>query len=297
MSNAILGIDIGASNIRVCIAKEELLLKKKEPADFSNFPSSLIKKIKRMIGKEMSFRSAGVAVAGFISRPKGMIIRMPNAGVEQFKIAELIKSEFRIKDSVLVVNDAVAAAYAEWRLNGSKEDMLYLTFSTGIGGAAVLAGEVISGREGNSHEVGHIVVDKDRRMVCGCGRKGHWEAYCSGRGLVSYFSSYFSKVLDRISAKMIFDRAREKEKVYSDFLAEVIRLNSIGIASVLNIYNPDMLVIGGSVALKNWNNYLIPSIKSARDMMIFPLPKIRKAKLGDYSSAYGAALMAKEGMR
>ncbi len=287
---SLLGIDIGASNFRVYIERGRHTFAKKEKADFSNPPASIIRKVKNMVGDEKRFDAIGISIAGFVSSKKGLILKMPNAGVGRVRISDLIKEEFNT-GNIRLMNDAVAAVYGEWELPSRKgKDIVYLTFSTGIGGAAILDGNITSGKEGNSHEVGHIVIDADGRVECGCGARGHWEAYCSGRGLVSYFRYFANR--DEESAEKIFALASSGNRVCKKFMENAIHMNSAGIASVINIYAPEVLVIGGSVAMNNWDNYILPSVKEARSKIILSMPKVEKSSLGDYASAYGAAKLA-----
>ncbi len=286
----ILGIDIGATNLRVYIERGKHTFSKREKADFSDPPSSIIRKISVMVGDEERFDAVGIAIAGFVSSKRGLILKMPNAGVGKIRISELIKKEFKT-DKVWLMNDAVAAVYGEWQFPGRKgKDIVYLTFSTGIGGAAILDGNIVAGKEGNSHEVGHIVIDADGRVECGCGARGHWEAYCSGKGLLSYFKYFTNR--EETSAENIFALASSGDNTYVKFVENAIRMNSAGIASVINIYAPEMLVIGGSVALNNWENYIFPSVKEARNKITLSMAKVERSALGDYASAYGAAKLA-----
>ncbi|MEM0118556.1 MAG: ROK family protein [Conexivisphaerales archaeon] len=292
---SVLGIDLGASNFRIYSQKGKSSIRKKSPADFSDPERSILRRIREMVG-EKNFDAIGVAVAGFVSSKECRIIRMPNAGVEDIAICDLLRREFRCQ-KITVMNDAVAAVYGEYSYQKVKEkDTLYLTFSTGLGGAAMLNDMVISGREGNSHEVGHIVIDSEGRVTCGCGGKGHWEAYCSGRGLVSFFR-YFMKEMGEVRDEMpstedIFNFSRRGIKYYRQFLKEAIRMNSAGLASVINVYAPQLLIVGGPVALNNWDDYILPSFRLARKGVVLEMPELRRSELADYASAYGAAKLA-----
>ncbi|MEM3684433.1 MAG: ROK family protein [Conexivisphaerales archaeon] len=294
---SVLGIDLGASNFRIYCNKGRRSWSKKSPADFSDRGRSVVRKVREMAG-ETDFDAIGVAVAGFVSSKKGTIIRMPNAGVKDMAIAELLKEEFSCQN-VAVMNDAVAAVYGEYNYQKVKErDTLYLTFSTGIGGAAMLNGQLVAGKEGNSHEVGHIVIDAEGKVECGCGGRGHWEGYCSGRGLTSFFRYYMrrigAEIPEQLLPEYIFYHSRRGVKRYREFLKEAIMMNSAGIASVINIYAPELLVVGGSVALNNWQTYILPSFELARRQVILNMPELRKSELADYASAYGAAMLAAE---
>lgn len=287
----LLGIDIGASNVRTCVVQDErILLYTKKKLDISNPPSSVLRQVKEMAGPDV-YDAAGISVAGFVSTREGIIVSMPNTGIASLNIASELSSLSSKRP--VVVNDAVAAVYSEWVAGGKREiDMMYLTFSTGIGGAAILNGCLVAGREGNSHEVGHIIVDKRGLLVCGCGKRGHWEAYCSGRGLVNYFMKYASKKGKELKVKESSEIFSSEERLAKEFLQEAIKMNSVGLASVLNIFNPGLLIVGGSLGLNNWQSYILPSFELASQMLILNPPELSMSLLQDAASCYGAALLA-----
>jgi glucokinase len=296
-----LGLDIGASNIRICAVDEDgkVVWRVKRRLDLSTPPSSIVRQASELLrGRRLTAYSAGVGVAGFVSTPRGEVLKMPNAGVESFPASEMFSRVLGKKP--IIVNDAVAAVYGEYLCGNIDKDILYLTFSTGIGGAAMLSGRIVAGREGNSHEVGHLVVDVAGRLRCGCGGRGHWESYCSGSGLPRFASFFLSGKKRTSSSKAQDPRADEIFRLYSEgemdfvrFMKEVIALNSAGLASVINIYRPDEVIIGGAVALSNWDVYIEGSLKKAAPLTVCGLPHVRRSKLGDYATAYGAAVLSR----
>ncbi len=302
-----IGVDIGASKMRVCLVSEEsdILWSKSAPLGPSPSPQTIARLLERLIRDiRDDFSYAGVGVAGFVSTPKGEVIKMPNARINHFPAASIFARI--LKKRPIVVNDAVAAVYGEAVAAKSDLDLVYLTVSTGIGGAAMLNGRVVAGRDGNSHEVGHIIVDPRGRLRCGCGGSGHWEAYCSGSGIPNFAKWYvldseakkskeFKKLVESPSLKsaQIFQFARTGDPTCLDFMDELVNINAAGLASVINVYSPSLIIIGGGVAFGRWKDYILRSFDAAGRLLAGRPPKLLRAALGDLSSAYGAALLAK----
>lgn len=302
-----IGVDIGASKMRVCLVSEKssILWSKSAPLGPSPSPNTIAGLLERLIKDiRADFSYAGVGVAGFVSTPKGEVIKMPNARINHFPVASIFTRI--LKRRPIVVNDAVAAVYGEAVAAKSDLDLVYLTVSTGIGGAAILNGRVVAGREGNSHEVGHIIVDSRGKLRCGCGGTGHWEAYCSGSGIPNFAKWYamnseakiskeFRKLVGSTSlnSTQIFQFAQTGDLTCMDFMDELVNMNAAGLASVINVYCPSLVIIGGGVAFGRWEDYILRSFDAAERLLAGRPPKLLRATLGDLSSAYGAALLAK----
>jgi glucokinase len=185
----VLAVDIGASRIRAAVVEQTTI----RIIDFSEaptpqspdpeaIPSSVVRLVKGLAGLDR-VRRAGVASIGPIDSRRGVIVLAPNVAgrPRSIPVAEVLKRELGLEE-VYMANDCNAAAYAEHLARSGKErhDLLYVTVSTGIGGGAVVEGRPLLGSRGNAAEIGHCVVDPSGYMRCGCGGRGHWEAYCSG---------------------------------------------------------------------------------------------------------------------
>ena len=132
-------------------------------------------------GAEIS--GIGVASIGPLDLKRGGIASPANL---PYRFIPLVKPlEEASGSKVALMNDANAAVLGERRFGAGKEhpDLVFITLSTGIGGGAIVDGHLLIGKDGNAAEIGHMVVDSEERLTCGCGRRGHWEAYCSGRNL------------------------------------------------------------------------------------------------------------------
>ncbi|MEM3185690.1 MAG: ROK family protein [Conexivisphaerales archaeon] len=304
MDGYAIGIDIGATNMRVCSidSNRRLLWSEKHYLDMSSPPDSFLAQIKKIIMKHKSLSpiSVGIAVAGYVSMKSNKVLKMPNAGIGEFDPSVSIEEFLGVKP--WIINDAVAAVIPEFLVeNGMKEgnisDLVFITLSTGIGGGILLNGRIVAGKEGNAHEVGHIVVDYEGEMECACGGRGHWEAYCSGANLPRFAIKTAGQVKslrgnNKLDANKIFSLAKKGDKAVAGAVNKAIKINAAGFASVVNEFWPDKLVIGGSLALSQWESYVVPSLEASKKLVSHDIPQYRKSFYGDIVSSYGAAVFS-----
>jgi glucokinase len=214
-------------------------------------------------------------------------------------IRELIDSE-----RVHLHNDTAAGVIGQrFYSDLSPDDMVYVTISTGIGAGVAVDGNVLSGWDGNAGEVGHVTVDPDGLMPCGCGGDGHWEAYCSGDNLPAYAAEVHEReevptdlpVEDPdFSAADLFDAVGEDP--LADELAErVADWNAIGMATIVSAYAPIVVYLGGAVALNNPEVVVDPIRERIDDLVMSNVPEIRLTSLGEDVVVLGAAASAMTG--
>ncbi len=246
----------------------------------------------------------GVASFGPLDLRKGRMASPSNLPYEDVPIVEPLREALGAR--VVLMNDANAAALGERTYGAGKKDenLVYVTISTGIGGGAMVDGHLLSGKDGNAAEIGHLVVDSLGRLTCGCGRKGHWEAYCSGRNLPN-----FARVLakedsggslenqlgierGRVDSATILRRAAEGNRFAVRVAGEMGKLNAVGIANTVNLYDPSLVTIGGAVALNNAELVLAPIRKLVPEYAINRPPRIILTPLGDDVGLLGALCLA-----
>jgi glucokinase len=189
------------------------------------------------------------------------------------------------------------------------DNFAYITISTGIGCGAIVNGTLLLGKDGNAHEVGHIVIDFEGRLTCGCGKRGHWEAYCSGSNIPNFIgmklkgmpekavkdSLLFRRIggdLSSLAASDLFAAAKETDSISLKLVEEIGVLNAIGFANVINAYDPSLITVGGTVTLKNKKMILHPITKNVKDYVINRIPKIMITPLGDDVGLYGSIATA-----
>ncbi|MEM2795184.1 MAG: ROK family protein, partial [Thermofilaceae archaeon] len=256
---------------------------------------------------ERELMGVGVGSIGPLDMRKGILIKPANLPVENVLIVEPIKSEFGAP--TYLVNDCVAAVIGEkhFGLGRGYDDLVYVTISTGIGGGVYANGNLLLGKDGNAHEIGHMVVDEEGKIICGCGKKGHWEAYSSGSGIPKLAQLIAAKEQSRyedsklyrlsmsdpsLSSKDIYDAAKSGDAFALKVVEEAGRYNAIGIANVVNVYDPSLITVGGSVALNNVELVLEPIIRMTPNYAINRMPRIEITPLGDDAGLYGAVALA-----
>jgi glucokinase len=175
-----------------------------------------------------------------------------------------------------------------------RDDVVYLTISTGIGGGVISGGRLLLGRQGNAAEIGHFHVDSTYDLPCGCGRTGHWEGYASGRYLPWFFGEWCrfhaKPHWGPDTAEDIFASARKGDEDVLRFLKELARINARGISDVIVAYDPEIIILDGAVIRSN-ADLLFPAIMESVDRYL-PLPEIVISELSGDAPLLGAAVIA-----
>ena len=270
-------IDLGATNVFIGISKNKFDdIIKISTKKFFNNSSKIIDKIKN----DNDIEKTAVALPGPINREKNEIYP-PNIPEEKINIRDLFKE---LGNDIIFINDCHAGVIGEY-VYGEKqsENMIYLTISTGIGAGVLSNGNLLKGWKGNFAEVGHMIIEGDRR--CGCGGKGHWEAYCSGRNVVEYAEEMYDKIYD--DAKQLFEAFKNGDKEASKAVNKFQEINAKAISNLINLYNPKLIVIGGSLAINNPKLIIGKNDKIIEKNSINTVPKIKVTSLGNNSVLHG----------
>ena len=305
-----LGIDVGATNIRVGVVGRDgsviRFVRGRTPRSGGReaIASSIIRMIDGL-GEDLTSRIEGVGVGsiGPLNIRSGEVINTPNNPIRNFSLLEPLRRELRLP--VYVVNDCVAAAWGEylWGAGRGRENVVYITLSSGIGAGAVVDGHLLLGKDGNAHEVGHIVVDYSSRVRCGCGGLGHWEAFASGRNLSNLISELIPKlasasgedIKDLISKysnpKELFTLWRGGDPYSAIIVEELKRIDAAGIASVINVYDPEVLSVGGSIAINN-EDFMAQVFETVKYFVTNSMPKLTLTPFKDLAVVVGAAAIA-----
>lgn len=252
------------------------------------------------LGREIS--AVSVVVPGTVDVDEGVVIRAPNVpSLDGFRLAAALESE--LKWPALLENDANAAAMGEmWQGAGrGQRTIICVTLGTGVGGGIVLDGKLWRGVDGSAGELGHMGVDPLGGVPCTCGSRGCLEVFASATAIVRMTREAAPRYPDSV---LHASEALTAETVYlagsgGDELAlEVFRRMGvslgIGLASLVNIFNPEVIVIGGGV-VNGWGLFE----KHMREQVAaraFPMParrvKIVPAERGDDAGILGAARLA-----
>jgi glucokinase len=266
---------------------------------------SFIKQLKALIlkvgGGDLSrVDGIGIGAAGRLDIRKGTLVYSPHTSLRDVKVKLL---EDRLGKPVTLLNDAVAAALAERFIGAGRghDNLIYVGIGTGIGGGAVVDGRLLIGKDGNAHEMGHMIIDIDGRLECSCGGRGHWEAYTSGSGIPNFArllaemyqgkTPFLNRVKSRrIEAKAVFDYARRGDGFAKFVLDESATVNAMAFANLVDLYDPSIISVGGGVALKNPDLVVSPiAARLARYAFNAP-PNVVSTPLGEDAPLLGAIL-------
>lgn len=312
----VIGIDLGGSAIRLSTVAGNGRLRHSKRVDISgrrekgHILSSMIANIAELRTIEKSrgnkVMAIGIGSPGIIDLKRGIVITSPNfkdwKGVRLKTILEKA-----VKLPVVLDNDANAAAYGEkWKGAGRKVNSLVcLTMGTGIGGGIILNGEVWHGADGMAGEIGHMTVNPDGPR-CNCGNTGCLETYSSATGMeknaIAALKCGKRSVLKKLSfgdngnitAKMIYEAASKGDRLAIEILAEAGRYLGIAMASLINILNPEMMVLTGAVT-GAWD-FFMPTAKQEMKKRAYGVlierTKIVRGKLTDTAGIVGAAGLA-----
>jgi glucokinase len=194
---------------------------------------------------------------------------------------------------VQLENDGIAAAIGEWKHGAGKglQSIVYVTVSTGIGGGVIVDGNVLRGRKGMAGHIGHMAIYPEG-LRCSCGNAGCWEAYAAGPAFAARAATALGKNLQPME---VFALARQGDAMAQNQVDEEARLLGIGITSLLHLYSPEKIIIGGG--LSNAFAQLEPGIAAyIKDnaMLAFKDTPVVTAALGGNSGLVGAAVLVFE---
>ena len=311
------GVDLGATNVRAVVADETGETVGRADESTPRGPTGIavteaVLSVTRGACETAGVApetvdGAGVAAIGPLDLAAGAVIdpaNLPNT-VNRIPLTGPLANLLGLPESeVNLHNDADAGVIGQrFHADRNPDDMVYLTVSTGIGAGVCADGAVLSGWDGNAGEVGHLTVDPQGFMTCGCGHDGHWEAYCSGENVPDYARELHAEssvgtampVDDpEFSASDVFEAAGD-----DDFAAHVVdrlgRWNAMGVANIVHAYAPLVVYVGGAVALNNPDRVLDPVRERLHDMVMANVPEIRLTTLGDDVVVQGAVASALTG--
>lgn len=265
----ILGIDIGGTKCAAVTAEYtdgDITLLKKEKCDtnLEISPEEMIGQLFKIADSilDKAPDAIGISCGGPLDSVKGIIMGPPNLpGWDNVEIVRLFEEHYRVKTRLQ--NDANACAVAEWRFGAGRncENMIFLTFGTGLGAGLIFGGRLYCGTNGNAGELGHIRLSEDGPV--GYGKKGSFEGFCSGGGLAQLgymkalesvqsgmYPSYFSKGMTAkdVTAKSVAEAARKGDETALEVYRICGEYLGKGLSVLIDILNPEVIVIGSIFA-------------------------------------------------
>lgn len=309
-----IGIDLGGTKILIGLVEKEsgkvvshIKKKTKKEKGPENIVRKMVEGVEELLeesGKSFTeISSIGIGSAGQIDRKNGIIIGAPNLDCYNLNLKEILQDKFNIP--VFVANDVEVATIGEQKFGAGKgcADFVCVFVGTGIGSAIVKNGHIIYGATGTAGELGHIIVDLNGRP-CACGAHGCLEAYASRsaieariegalkKGRKSCISEYLEEG-KAITSSMIRKSIEKEDELVTQCVSEASEYLSGGLASVINLINPELIILGGGL-IEAVDYFYKQTIKKAKSKSLpVPAEKIRFSKtiLGDYSGVIGAALL------
>lgn len=271
-----LGIDLGGTNIVAGVVDEEYNIVAKascktdgprpEKEICDSMAEVALEAIKKANITIDDVESIGIGVPGAVNPETGIIEYSANLFFHNWSVVEMM--EERLNTKVKIENDANAAALGEYLAGSAKgaKNAVAITLGTGVGGGIIIDGKIYSGSNYAGAELGHMVIVKGGKD-CACGRHGCWEAYASATGLINLTKekiltekpefSYMLKLCDddisNVSGRTAFDAMAEGDPLARQVVEEYISYLATGIVNIINIFQPDVLCIGGGVSNQGEN--------------------------------------------
>lgn len=249
----------------------------------------------------------GIGTPGIANSKDGIIEYSNNLEFKDVPIVEYIQQH--IQKPVYVENDANAAAYGEYVAGAGKghNSLVCITLGTGVGGGVVIDGKILTGFNYAGAELGHMVIEVDG-VQCSCGRKGCFEAYSSATGLIRMTkeamdkdseSSMWTLVRERnnkVSARISYDAMRLGDKSANEVVDKYTKYLASGLTNVINIFQPEVLCIGGGVC--NEGDALLNPVKELIAKEVYTRNSAKNteiviAKLGNDAGIIGAAFLGR----
>lgn len=253
--------------------------------------------IKKSKVSDNNIKGIGIGVPGPLDIKKGIIISNTNLPFRNFNIVKPIKDYFKVP--VYLDNDANVGAIGEYKFGSGRgsKNMIFITISTGVGGGAILNGNIYRGKSSNALEIGHMTLKKDGPM-CNCGNFGCVEALASGTAIAKKARTELKngkvsslKKLNKISAYNVFQEAKNGDRLARQIVGEALEYIGICVSNMITIFDPDIIVIGGGVSKAGdiVFNKINKVIKERCFGAIGKNTKVTKASLLDNSGVIGAA--------
>ena len=271
-----LGIDLGGTNIVAGVVDEDYKIiakascKTAVPRPESEICDSMAEVAQKAIEKAKltmdDIDSIGIGVPGAVNPKTGIIEYSANLFFHNCVVVYMM--EVRLGKKVRFENDANAAALGEYLAGSAKgaKNAVAITLGTGVGGGIIINGKIYSGSNFAGAELGHMVIVKDGKE-CACGRRGCWETYASATGLINLTKqkilseklefSYMLKLCDgdinKVNGRTAFDAMRDGDPTAKAVVEEYISYLSCGLVNIINIFQPDVLCIGGGISNEGEN--------------------------------------------
>ncbi|MBQ5801314.1 MAG: ROK family protein [Clostridia bacterium] len=312
-----IGVDLGGTNIAAGVVNEsfEIIAKGSVPTLAEREGELIVRDMAKLVGdliekcslKLSDVASVGIATPGSVDLENELIVYANNLNFKDFPIVKCFKKYLPI-EKVYIENDANAAALAESLVGAAKgtKSSVMVTLGTGVGGGIIINNKIYSGINYAAGELGHMVIEHNGRL-CSCGRRGCWEAYSSATALVNMtkeklaqcealniktsMQEEFEKI-GRVNARIAFNAQKSGDKAGCEVIKEYLDYLACGITNLINIFQPEVLSIGGGICGEG-DNLLLPILSLTENEQYSrnseKKTEIKLAKLGNDAGIIGAA--------
>lgn len=297
----IIGVDIGGTAIKFALMDTQGIIEKKWsiPTNISEkgryIPAEIGSSILSSIDKNAlrAVEGIGIGVPGAISSDGAVVVQAVNLGWEQLPLKKMIEGEIGLEACLL--NDANAAALGEmWKgAARGRENLLFVTLGTGVGGGIILNGEVLNGCHSAGGEIGHIPIRTDENRLCGCGGRNCLETFASANGLMLSMRKKLEQLGEswtEVTPPIILKKAAQNNTAAKEVLNDFTTVLAQALAGIMNTIDVEEIIIGGGVSEAGAD--LLDPLMEKLEMYVFPSIKdhfsLRKALLGNDAGIYGA---------
>ena len=313
-----IGVDFGGTNIKVgCVTRQGVVartvvlatLAHRTPLAFLNGIEDAVEQLSAELGiRRAQVTGVGVGVPGLIDGERGVIHRLVNVPGGWPKVPLRQRLEQRLRVRCAVDNDVNVVALGEWRFGAGRgtRHSVYVTLGTGVGGGLVSNGALVRGATGSAGEIGHTSVQLDGPR-CACGRQGCLEALIGtaailrrARQAIQRGNPRLTEIArrhdGRLSPESVSQAAEQGDRAAIQIWRDVGCYLGVALANVINLLNPERIVIGGGVA-KAWP-WFAPSLRATIRARAFEAPakacRVVRARLGDRAGIVGGAILVWE---
>lgn len=298
MAEYTVGVDVGGTKVAAALVDDAGAIVRRsrtetESSDYAGMVAGIISAVTE-VREGVDASGVGLAIAGNVAADGSHVLFSPHLPLAGEPLAEDLRSALGVR--VLIDNDANAAAWAEHERGAGRgsSEMLFVALGTGLGAGLILRNALYRGYQGFAGEAGHLTVVIDGR-ACPCGARGCWERYASGTALVAH---YVERGGDpEVGGPGITRAAAKGDALALAALADVGEWLGRGLASLVAILDPEIVVIGGGVSesgdllLDPARRQMAASVTGADRR---PLPPVVAAELGNEAGVVGAAMLARD---
>lgn len=312
-----IGVDIGGTNVKIALVDDKGVIAYSNSVPtraemgyeytIQNIINTIKDSLKESNNDISSVGGIGFGLPGQIDSVNGVVRLLPNIpGWVEVPLAKIVQNEFKVP--VKLDNDVRVATLGELNFGAGKgcQNLICLTVGTGVGSGIVLNGQLVRGASMTAGEIGHVVVEKDNGLICGCGSRGCLEAYASGPSVVKMAKDYiaggkstkFKEIAagNEITPFMVYEAAKQGDAVAKQIFNIVGEYLGVALVSVVNLLNPEKIIVGGGVGQAG--DLILNPVREAIKKRCIPTSanavEVVQAQLGESAGVVGASLLVNQ---